>query len=99
MNDELEEIRKDASVVYSRYYPGFCMEERRKIAKNLSQDRRCPYRDSKKVSLESESAALPLRSLSNRLCQISRIANISITKPRTVKYVAVTLDGNIPFSF
>lgn len=55
--DELEVIWKDVVVAYSRYSPGSCLEELREKTKNLSQDSRCPARDSNLTPPEYRYAA------------------------------------------
>jgi hypothetical protein len=41
MNDELKKVCKEAVVASSRYLPGICQEELRKLTKSLSQDSFC----------------------------------------------------------
>jgi hypothetical protein len=58
MTDEC--VWKEAVVAQSRYYPGTCPEGLRKRMKHLSQDSRCPGRDSKQAPLKHMSKALLL---------------------------------------
>jgi hypothetical protein len=46
MTAEIERIWKEAVVAWSRYYPGICLERLKETTKTLSQDSRCPFRDS-----------------------------------------------------
>jgi hypothetical protein len=59
-DDELERIRKEAAMVYSRYSQNTCLEGLRKITKNLNQDSQCPGRDSNRAPAQLKSSALPL---------------------------------------
>jgi hypothetical protein len=45
MNNGLERIWKEEVVVNLRYYPGICLEELRKITRNLRQDSLSTDRD------------------------------------------------------
>jgi hypothetical protein len=69
MNDELENIWKEAVVAESRYYPSICLGGLRKTTKILSQDIWFPARDSKR---EHPEYALPL---SNRVPSINSRLN------------------------
>jgi hypothetical protein len=42
MNKELERVRTEAAVAYSRYYPGIFLNGVRNTTKSLSQDNRFP---------------------------------------------------------
>jgi hypothetical protein len=42
INDELEEIQREAAVDHSWYYPSIYLEKPRKTTKTLSQNSRCP---------------------------------------------------------
>jgi hypothetical protein len=61
MNYELERIRKEAlSSITEILYLGIYLEGLRKITEGISEDSRCPDRDSKRVPLEYMSRTLPL---------------------------------------
>jgi hypothetical protein len=60
MVDELERIWKEAAVVYSRYYPGICLEWLMNLTKSLCEDNWCLNRDSNGARLEYKARALPL---------------------------------------
>jgi hypothetical protein len=52
MSDVLDRVWKEAILVYSRYYPGICLNGLRQNTKFLSHDRRCPGWDSNRRSHE-----------------------------------------------
>jgi hypothetical protein len=58
--DEMERIWKEAFVASSRYCPDIYLHGLWKTARNLSQDRRCPLRDSNEAPPEYKSRQLPL---------------------------------------
>jgi hypothetical protein len=45
-DDELQRIRKETIMAYSRYYPVIFLEVLSKVTESLSQDSSCPFRDS-----------------------------------------------------
>lgn len=59
MVDELERIQKEVIVVYSRYYPGICLEGLRKTTKTLSEENLCLGRDSNPVLTKYKTTVLP----------------------------------------
>jgi hypothetical protein len=58
--NELEGIRKEAIVPYSRSYTGVSLEGLRKTTKNLNQGGRCSGRDLNRPPPEFKSRVLPL---------------------------------------
>jgi hypothetical protein len=59
MVDELEMIRNEVIVAYSRYYPRICLDGLRKTTETVCEENLCLGRDSNSALTEYKSSVLP----------------------------------------